>query len=129
MGWWLRFRESLQRRPKGDPVIRVVDGGFELASADQSVVAFVRWSDVRRIQTYKLDLVTTDCICLLFELDGAKVPVQISEEWSGFADLFEPLSLAFPSIPRDWYTEVMDPAFRENRRVLYESSGPHRGVV
>ena len=63
------------------------------------------------------------------ELDDSWTPVQISEEWSGFADLFEPLSLAFPSIPRDWYTEVMDPAFRENRRVLYESNEPHRDVA
>ena len=123
MGWWSRFRESFQRRPQPEPVIRVVDGGFELVSpVDQSTIAVVRWRDIARIHTYKVDLVTTDCICLLFEFIGGRSPLQVSEEWSGFADLFVPLGDAFPSIPADWYVEVMKPAFETNRRILYEAS-------
>jgi hypothetical protein len=130
MGWWSRFRESLQSKPRPDPVVRVVDSGFELLSPpDQSVIALVRWSDVVRIQAYKLDLITTDCICLLFEFNGARPPLQISEELGGFADLFGPLSVAFPSISPDWYVEVMKPAFETNRRTLYDAIEPHREVV
>jgi hypothetical protein len=123
MGWWSRFRDSLQRTPRHDPEIRVVSCGFELVSPlDQSIVALVRWSDVARVVTYKVDLLTTDCICLLFEFNNGSAPLQVSEEWSGFADLFGPLSAAFPSISPDWYVQVMQPAFETNRCTLYDAT-------
>ena len=31
----------------------------------------LRWDEITRIRTYKVDLLTTDCICLLFERPGA----------------------------------------------------------
>jgi hypothetical protein len=128
MGWWSRFRELLQGRPRPEPVIRIVDDGFELVSpGDQSTIALVRWRDVTRIHTYKIDLVTTDCIRLLFEFNGGRAPLQVSEEWRGFADLFAPLSAAFPSIPPDWYVEVMKPAFETNRRILYDATAQWAG--
>jgi hypothetical protein len=102
-----------------NPHILLVEGGFDVVQV--RVLAEVRWSEVSRIETYKLDLVTTDCICLSFEFRDGRPPVQISEEWAGFADLFQPMSLAFPSILRDWYFEVMLPAFETNHRVLYEA--------
>ena len=122
MGWWSRVRASLQPSRKSDPQIRLREGGFDVVSpADGRVLAGVRWVDVARIQTYKLDLLTTDCICLLFEFRDGSPPVQISEEWTGFSDLFEPLAAALPSIPAGWYVEVMSPAFETRRRVLYEA--------
>jgi hypothetical protein len=59
---------------------------------------------------------------LLFERRDGAAPVQVSEEWRGFADLFEPLRVAFPSIPEDWYVVVMKPAFERNQRVLYDAT-------
>lgn len=101
-----------------------MEAGLDLVSPlDQRVVASVRWADVTRIRTYKVDLITTDCICLLFELDNGQAPVRISEEWSGFADLFGPLAAAFPSIPSDWYVDEMTPAFETMHRVLYAAGG------
>jgi len=130
MGWWSRFRASFRGPRERDPRIRLVDGGLDLVSpVDQRIVASVRWSDVSRIQTYKMDLLTTDCICLLFEFRDGKPPVQISEEWIGFAELFDPLSTAFPSIPADWYMEVMTPAFETKQRVLYEATQAQRRAV
>lgn len=85
----------------------------------------MHWADVSRIQTYKIDLLTADCICLLFESRSGQAPVQVSEEWAGFPDLFGPLSAAFPSIPQSWYIEVMSPAFEAKRTVLYDASGMH----
>jgi hypothetical protein len=82
----------------------------------------VRWEDVARIQAYKLDLVTTDCICLLFELGPDRAPVQLSEEWPGFQDLFSPLAQRFPTIPESWYVDIMTPAFEEKRTVLFEDA-------
>jgi hypothetical protein len=130
MAWWSRLRTSLLRRRSPDPIIKLVAGGFDVvAPQDQTIAASVRWAQVTKIQTYKLDLVTTDCICLVFESrDGS--PVQISEEWQGFAELFGPISAAFPSISANWYADVMSPAFERNQRVLYDATkSAHRAVV
>jgi len=120
----------LSGRSKRDPGIRLVDGGFDLFSADDSqAVASVRWSNVLRVHTYKVDLATTDCICLLFEFKDDTAPVQVSEEWTGFAELFGPLCTAFPSISPEWYAEVMTPAFETKHRVLYEATASHSATV
>jgi len=130
MGWWSKYRDWLKHRREPDPQIQFEPDGFVLVSSvDRQVVASVRWSEVTSIRTYKLDLLTTDCICLLFELHNEKPPVQVSEEWSGFADMFEALARAFPGIPRDWYMEVMSPAFETKGRVLYDSAVTRQQAV
>jgi len=111
---------------KRDPRIELVDGGFDVFSIETGhVVASVRWRNVLRVHTYKVDLATTDCIWLTFELDNGTATVRISEEWAGFARLFEPLAAAFPTIPSEWYADVMTPAFKANHRVLYDASPSH----
>jgi hypothetical protein len=123
MSWWARLRAALKRSQDPEPHVQLVEGGFDVvAPNDGRVVSRVRWGDVARVLTYKRDMLTTDCICVLFEFHGDRPPLQISEEWPGFADLFGPLSNAFPSLPPDWYLEVMSPAFVENRRVLYDAT-------
>lgn len=113
---------SLFNKQTPEPTIQVRDDGFALLDPTTgTAIRTVRWADVARIQTYKLDLVTTDCICLLFESRSGGEPTQVSEEWKGFADLFGPLTAAFPTIPKDWYTEVMQPAFETKRTVLYDA--------
>lgn len=77
--------------------MRIVDSGIDIVSAvDDRVIAVVSWRDVARIQTYKIDLVTTDCVCLLFEFNDGRPAVQVSEEWAGFADLFDALKQRLP---------------------------------
>ena len=102
----------------------MAETGFALLDAATRVpIRTVPWADISRIQTYKLDLLTTDCICLLFSVSTTEQPVQISEEWKGFPDLLVSLPRAFPSIPANWYAEVMTPAFGTNLTVLYEDHG------
>jgi len=121
MSLWSRIRSRISGHAPADPHIRIVAEGFDLVKpADGSVAASVRWADVARIQAYKLDLVTTDCICLLFEFRAGRASVQISEEWPGFADLFGPLERHFPTIPESWYVDVMTPAFEAKQTVLFE---------
>ena len=126
MTLWSRIQSFFGRKGSADPIVRVTDDGFALLDAKtRSEIRVVRWTDVARIQTYKLDLFTTDCICLLFESRSGQPPVQVSEEWEGFNDLFGPLSAAFPSIPQSWYMEVMSPPFQAKRTVLYDANGVH----
>lgn len=55
----------------------------------------VRWSDIRRISTHKLDLLTTDEIRLVIEHDGAAAPTEVSEEQPGFEQLRRFLEVRF----------------------------------
>jgi hypothetical protein len=130
MALWSRIRSLLSSRSKRDPRIALVDGGFDMISIeDGRVIASVRWRSVLRIHTYKVDLTTTDCICLTFESNNGTAPVQVSEEWAGFAELFAPLAAAFPTIPPEWYAEVMTPAFQANHRVLYDADPPPSAAI
>ncbi len=122
MTLWSRMLSFFQRKRRADPFIRLTSDGFVVLDADtQAALRTVHWADVLRIQTYKLDLITTDCICLVFEFKSSESPVQLSEEWPGFQDLFVPLSTAFPSIPQDWYGNVMKPPFEEKRTILFQA--------
>ena len=130
MSLWSRIRSRTSRQVPADPQLRLKDEGFDLVvAAKGDVVASVRWDEVTRIQAYKLDLVTTDCICLLFELGPSRAPIQVSEEWLGFQELFGPLAKRFPAIPESWYVDIMTPAFEAKRTVLFEASGNHRTAV
>jgi hypothetical protein len=124
MSLWSRIRSRITRSAPADSQIRVLDEGFDVINlANGSVAASVRWRDVTRIQAYKLDLVTTDCICLLFEFGPGRASVQLPEEWPGFQELFGPLAQRFPAIPESWYVDIMTPAFETKRTVLFEAPG------
>ncbi len=122
MSPWSRYLARRRRQTAGDPAIVCGSCGFEIRSPDPSDDAVrVPWRDVARIRTYKLDLLTTDCICLLFELQTGAPAVQVSEEWPGFDVFLGALAVAFPSISASWYVDVMKPAFERNERVLYDA--------
>jgi hypothetical protein len=126
MSLWSRIRARFSRSASAIPQIRLKDDGFELVGASSATAVSVNWDDVTRIQAYKLDLLTTDCICLLFELGASRTPVQVSEEWPGFQELFGSLAARFPEIPESWYVDIMTPAFEAKRTVLFEAAGDHR---
>lgn len=86
---------------------------------DNSEESKFEWKDCRKIVTYKDDLVTSDLICLEFELSNQKVFL-VHEEQNGFQQLVEILNTLFPQIEKNWYAEVMQPAFDRNFTILYE---------
>ena len=97
-------------------ILTTIDGFcFEGASW-----APVKWATVRRISTYKLDLLTSDEICLALEYDdGIPMHIEVSEEQPGFEQfrIFVEKRFCFPG---DWWETVMKPAFARNHAVLYE---------
>ncbi len=120
MRWLKSLKESFSRPESPDPTIRCSADGFTvLDTSTATPIVSVAWVDVVSITTYKIDLLTTDCILLLFELAPGQGPVQISEEWPGFTEFMPAMQNAFPSIPEDWYGVVMKPAFEPNRRELF----------
>ena len=84
----------------------------------------IRWTGIVKVAAFKRDNFTTDEIVVVFEVDEQPGMVQaISEEWTGFADLFAPMEERLGISP-SWYWEIMIPAFEPMYRVLYDRSEP-----
>jgi hypothetical protein len=78
----------------------------------------VHWDTIRAIATHKRDLYIYDDICLAFQTE-TELWVEVSEEEPGFQLLVDEVERRFPSVPKDWFTAVMLPAFEPNYRVLW----------
>ena len=104
------------------PSVQVIQDGLQVVRSGK-ILGSIRWSDIKKIITYKYDLFSIDEICVGFltALD-ADSWLEISEQWSGFQEATDKLEERFPSIPKDWYGKVMVPAFESKETVLWESS-------
>jgi hypothetical protein len=78
-----------------------------------------RWDEVERVVGFKKDLVTAEEIFLVFELGGTPPrSVELSEEWTGFEELLDPLGVQF-GVRRDRYFSVLRPGFEATPRTLF----------
>ena len=111
-----------QKPPEPPPSIRVTQDGLDILRGDD-MLASVRWSDVKKIIAYKYDLFATDEICIGFLASpDADSWLEISEHWSGFSEATNMMEAIFPSIPKNWYTQIMVPAFERKETVLWDGS-------
>ena len=78
----------------------------------------VKWRDVKRVFTYKVDCWGYDVIRLAFETYNLERAVHVSEDAEDFSELMEALTRVFPEIDPEWYMQVMQPPFAENLTVL-----------
>lgn len=112
--------KSINRRP--DP------GVVRIRASEESFVALwkdgrndeVKWSQVERIFTYKVDCYGYDMIWLAVERQGHDGALHIREEAEGFQDLMTAMGKALPEINPEWYFEVSLPPFAENLTLLFE---------
>ncbi len=75
------------------------------------------WSEVNKIEAYKIDLMTYDEMAVRF--DTTKGRFNILEGHS----VFPQLAVLLPrhlGVSESWYFDLMHPPFAENRAVLYE---------
>ena len=79
------------------------------------------WLKVKRIVTYKDDLMTVDLICLEFETQDGLIYLA-HDEAPGFDQLCANMGKKFAGIDSDWLLNVMHPAFAKNYTVLYDSA-------
>ena len=78
----------------------------------------VLWKEIEKIQGYKLDLFTTDEICL--DIFLPETIITISESAEGFMEFLEMLQNEFPSFDKSWYEKIIQPPFATNLTILYE---------
>jgi hypothetical protein len=74
----------------------------------------VRLAEVKEFFAFKLDLLTTDCVCLGFRVTDAGDYRRVDEEMPGYAELVEAMQRHFPDYNKDWWSQVAFPAFAAN---------------
>lgn len=87
---------------------------FQFKSEQQKI----KWVDIERLIAYKRDLMTTDEICLDIVFDNWQTT--INENTPGWYQFVERTKLIFPSIPENWDSETVHPAFATNLTVLFQ---------
>lgn len=113
--------KKLTSRLRRTPVAVTITADHErivIARSDREEASSFPWRDVDEIQTFKRDLFATDNIRLAFRVSD--MWYELSEDDTGFMPLAELMRVKFPSIPEDWYTEVMQPPFATNQRTLWK---------
>lgn len=78
----------------------------------------INWLDVELITSYKLDLFTTDEICVDIIFKEGKLT--FPESSPGWYQLFTKLKEQFPSISKNFPSQIMQPPFATNYTVLFE---------
>jgi len=97
--------------------LKIFDQGFEIRGGKDSHL--YRWTDVEAIFGFKLDLITTDEICLdLFFIDQKSI--RFSESMPGWNMFNASLFLYFSAIPETWENEIVKPPFETNLTLLYD---------
>jgi hypothetical protein len=119
MTWLKQWFGGLRRSPRtGEARVVLTDGGFEVVQYGE-VVCCVRWSEVKEVFAFKLDLLTTDCICLGFRVSDAGDYCRVDEEMPGYAELVEAMPRALPGCKEDWWSPVAFPAFATNLTTVW----------
>lgn len=115
LAWFCR----LFGRKRSEPTrIIIDDGGFFVSSADRSFR--VTWRSVNRVLAYKRDLLTTDEVIVAFrQRETPDHVLEVSEEWDGFRDLFEPMEREL-GVNADWYLTTIGRPFATDFQVVYE---------
>jgi len=95
--------------------IEMGTSGFDIL--DGNIQQSILWGDIVEVSAYKRDLITIDQLCLhLILRHGAEVTV--NEDFEGFWDWLTKLETQL-GIGAEWRTQVLYPAFRENRQTIY----------
>lgn len=80
----------------------------------------IAWPRIQRVTAFKRDLITTDCICLLFALDD-ETGIELDEDMKGWAELLEAIPNLLPGCKplSEWIFDVSSPAFATNPTIIY----------
>ena len=78
-----------------------------------------QWSDVTEITAFKRDILTTDKICLRFQLDDGSC-IEANEEMFGFRQFTENVTAKF-GLASTWWSDVAFPAFKTNVSTIWRA--------
>jgi hypothetical protein len=80
----------------------------------------IPWSQITHVTAFKRDLLTTDCVCLLFAMSDEK-GIELDEEMKGWTELLEAMPNYLPGCKQmsEWLFSVTSPAFAINATEIY----------
>jgi hypothetical protein len=98
--------------------VKFDNGGFTVFEEEKPPVR-AEWSRVKEVFAYKDDLFAYDEICVGFRFDDSGAYWWVGEDYDGYHEFVEELTVRFPGIKTDWFSEVALPAFIQNRTTLW----------
>lgn len=93
------------------------DLGFNLLVEGKQID--INWNEINKLTAYKLDLLTTDEICLFVQAENGK-QFQITESTKGWFQFTKKVKEKFPNISENWEVEIANPAFERKETELYD---------
>ncbi len=94
----------------------------------KSEITQYKWDDIETITGYKLDLLTTDEICMdIVFCDNSCLTLY--ESTTGWSYFNESLFKSIPSINKEWETGVMHPALKTNLTLLFDKKDRSQEAV
>jgi hypothetical protein len=127
---WLKAIEAgetieLPTRTDFSHEIKIDASGFTVTDLKAKIpqVYYCEWKSIRKLTAFKRDLLTTDCVCLAFELNTDTF-LELNEEMRGWIELCEALPSFLPGTPpwEKWFMEITTPAFEPCVTELYDSN-------
>lgn len=113
---WLR-RDKTPPRPV--PTRVAVDNAGVTTFAAGEVAARFEWRQVAAVRAWKWDLLTTDCICLGFDLEDGATTVCVHEELDGYTEVVKRMEHRCVGFRPDWWQLVAFPAFSQNLTTVW----------
>lgn len=86
-----------------------------------SMVAWMRWEDIRLVRAFKVDCFTYDCICFSVESVAEGAVFVVNEDHWQFKELVGAFEARLPQFDREWFRKVAFPAFKTCETVLYRA--------
>ena len=101
---------------KKNGIIELCENGFQVTQ--NNVVSIIEWLSIDKINAFKVDLLTSDEICL--EIDYLDKRILITEECIGWRIFVSELINRIPTIDSEWEGKIMRPAFDRNETEMFD---------
>lgn len=115
---WEEKVKAFQEKENDLGIFTYSEAGFTIT--DRNFTKTLAWSDITEINVFKTDLLTTDRIDM--EIVYGDRALTIHEELPGWYQFVLKTKEIFPSIPKDWDWEIVQPPFAANYRTIYSKS-------
>ena len=111
-----------RRKDIDTATVTLTDVGISVTSSNadgESTIEVINWAKIEKVIAYKRDCYGFDLMCLA--VGGAENAFEITEEMQGWNELLDRAPDYLPEWQRksDWYQEVIRPAFKENRTIIF----------
>ena len=99
-----------------------VDGAGLTLRKGTSMMAWMRWEDIRAVRAFKLDCYAYDSIYFAVESMAEGAGFLVNEDHPQFKELVGAFEARLPGFDNDWFHKVAFPAFEACETLLYSAA-------